>query len=346
MQGSQHYPSVAIVILNWNGRKYLEKFLPAVEDTSYENFSIVVADNHSADDSIAFLKTHHPQVGLIALDKNYGFAEGYNRALSQLDADYFVLLNSDVTVTKEWLHPLVSLMLSNSNIAACQPKILSYKHKTQFEYAGAAGGWIDRLGYPFCRGRVLGYCEEDTGQYDDVSEVFWASGACLMVRPAIFKKMGGFDTFFFAHQEEIDLCWRMKNAGYQIYVHPGSVVYHVGGGSLAMGDKKKVFLNYRNNLVMLYKNLPATERRRTLFLRMLLDGVAALQFLLLGRGGSFMAVARAHIGYYKWKKIAGANPDAGNAKPKDLPGVFGGSIVINFFLKGKKTFAAIVENKK
>lgn len=346
MQGSQHYPSVAIVILNWNGRKYLEKFLPSVMATAYENFHIVVADNHSSDDSVDFLQRNYPGIKIVELNRNYGFAEGYNRALAVTDTEYFVLLNSDVEVEKGWLRPLITLMESDNDIAACQPKILSYRDKLKFEYAGASGGWIDRLGYPFCRGRVFGSCEKDRGQYDDVAEIFWASGACLAVRPEAFRMIHGFDTYFFAHQEEIDLCWRLRNRGFKIYVQPESVVYHVGGGSLEMGNKRKVFLNYRNNLITLYKNLPVKRRGSILFMRMLLDGLAAFQFLLMGKGGSFLAVVRAHFGYYKWRADKSDRSEGVRQEMMNRAGVFDGSIVSDYFLKRKKTFSAIVENKK
>jgi GT2 family glycosyltransferase len=315
-------------------------------DSSYENFFVVVADNCSTDDSIPFLHKAYPGLQLILLDKNYGFAEGYNRALSQLEADYFVLLNSDVEVTKGWLEPLVKLMDLDKSIAACQPKIRSYRNKTLFEYAGASGGWIDKLGYPFCRGRIMNYCERDNGQYDDISEIFWASGACFVIRPSIFREMEGFDPFFFAHQEEIDLCWRIKNAGFTIYVQPGSVVYHLGGGSLEMGNKRKVFLNFRNNLILMYKNLPGKTRKKVLFFRMLLDGLAALQFLLKGRGGSFCSVVKAHVGFYRWrssKKYDSIGPEKNDLK---LTGFYNGSIVFEYFIKRKRTFSQIVENKK
>lgn len=346
MQANRHYPTVAIVILNWNGRKYLEKFLPSVTATVYENYNIVVADNHSSDDSVEFLKKNYPEIKRIGFDTNYGFAEGYNRALAITDAQYFVLLNSDVEVGEGWLHPLIALMESDANIAACQPKILSYSDKSKFEYAGASGGWMDRLGYPFCRGRIFGHCEKDVGQYDDVAEVFWASGACLTIRADAFRKMNGFDAYFFAHQEEIDLCWRLKNKGFKIYVQPQSVVYHVGGGSLEMGNKRKVFLNYRNNLITIYKNLPAKDRKRILFLRMLLDGLAAVQFLLTGKGGSFLAVVRAHAGYYKWRAAKSVPQTGVVPAARDQSGFFDGSIVVNYFLRSKKIFSSIIPNKK
>ncbi len=345
MNPQKHTPSVAVVILNWNGRKYLEKYLPSVLATMYENFHIVVADNASEDDSVVFLRENYPSVKLVLLEKNYGFAEGYNRALEQVSADYFVLLNSDVEVSPDWISPVIRLMESDRQIAACQPKILSEKNKTFFEYAGAGGGWIDKYGYAFCRGRVFDISEEDSGQYDDVSEIFWASGACFFVRSEVFRSSGGFDSFFFAHQEEMDLCWRLKNKGYKIFVQPQSVVYHLGGGSLAMGNKRKVYLNFRNNLIMLFKNLHPKEKYLKLFVRMVLDGLAAVQFLFKGKGGSALAVLRAHFSFYRWWLKKDKHYKASN-RMKTLSGVYNGSIVKDFYLGSKKSFSNIVENKK
>lgn len=339
-------PSVAIVILNWNGKQYLEKFLPSVLSTDYNNFRVIVVDNGSTDDSISFLKQSFPEVGIIELDKNYGFAGGYNRAMMQVDSKYCVLLNSDVEVTTRWVQPVIELMESDNSIAACQPKILSLNKRDHFEYAGASGGWIDSLGYPFCRGRVFEDCEPDHGQYEDAAPVFWASGAAMFVRSENFKSVGGLDEYLFAHQEEIDLCWRMQNAGYRIFVQPQSLVYHLGGGSLAAGNKKKVFLNFRNNLVVMHKNLPSSGRTWVLLKRMILDGIAGTRFLLQGKWSLFLAVIKAHGSYYKW-----VFRNYGNNRPikksfKLLPGVYSGSIVWDFFLKGKKTFSEIVKNNK
>ncbi len=234
-------PSVTVVILNWNGKHFLEKFLPSVMLSGYENLSVIVADNASTDDSIPFIKNKYPSVQIIYNAVNEGFAKGYNTALKQVTSDYFILLNSDVEVTKGWINPVISLMESDKTIAACQPKILSFNQKNEFEYAGASGGWIDQYGYPFSRGRVFDTCEKDNGQYDDCSEIFWATGAAFFVRASVYEEMEGFDEYFFAHQEEIDLCWRMQRAGYKIYVEPTSIVYHVGGGTLQKGNKRKVF---------------------------------------------------------------------------------------------------------
>lgn len=338
-------PSVAIVILNWNGRKYLERFLPSVLATHYDNLRVIVADNGSTDDSITFLKHSFPKVEIIILDKNYGFAGGYNRALQQIHSEYFVLLNSDVEVTPGWVQPVISLMQADSTIAACQPKILALNQRDHFEYAGASGGWIDTLGYPFCRGRVFDDCERDNGQYNDPASVFWASGAAMFVRASVFNTVGGFDEYLFAHQEEIDLCWRMQNSGYSIFVQPASLVYHLGGGSLAAGNKKKVFLNFRNSLVVLHKNLVPGERFSIILQRMVLDGIAGIRFLLQGKFALFLAVIRAHGSYYKWIFNHKRNPAI--KKPfRSRNGVYAGSIVKDYFLHGKKTFSEIVKNYK
>src|ERR1700761_629824 len=252
-------PTIAIVILNYNGRGYLEQFLPFVTANTCPGGEVIIADNASTDDSLAFLKENYPGLRVIVLDRNYGFAGGYNMALQQVQSDYYVLLNSDVEVTPGWLEPIVGLMESDPAIGACQPKIRMFAHRELFEYAGAAGGWLDYLGYPFARGRIFDVCETDNGQYDQAEPIFWASGAALFIRAGLYHEMGGLDTYFFAHQEEIDLCWRIQLAGHKIYSCPQSVVYHVGGGTLPKGNERKVFLNFRNNLIMMVKNMPAGE---------------------------------------------------------------------------------------
>ena len=339
-------PSVAVVILNWNGKKFLEKFLPSVVLSEYNNLSVIVADNASTDDSVAFLQTKYPSVKIIKNSFNEGFAKGYNTVLKQVSADYYILLNSDVEVSKDWISPVVSLMQSDKNIAACQPKILSYVEKNKFEYAGASGGWIDKFGYPFNRGRVFDFCESDTGQYDNEEEIFWATGAAFFVRANIFHELGGFDEYFFAHQEEIDLCWRMKRAGYKIFVVPGSVVYHVGGGTLPAGNERKVFLNFRNNLAMLAKNLTASEKIRIIPMRILLDNIAAMQSLIKGDFKTFKAIEKAHFNFIKWYFNAKRKDNLPKKKLKKLSGVFDGSIVKKFFIEKKKTFSEIVGIKK
>ena len=291
---------VAVVILNYNGASMLGRFLPSVIKYS-PGAEIVVADNASTDDSVAVLAAGFPSVRVVQLDRNYGFADGYNKALEQVDAEYFQLLNSDVEVTEGWLAPMLSFMESNPKAVACQPKILAYNNKTHFEYAGAAGGFIDRYGYPYCRGRMFDTLEEDKGQYDDVCRIFWATGAAIMVRSAAFHGAGGFDGRFFAHMEEVDLCWRMLARGGEIYAVPGSKVYHVGGATLNKSNPHKTFLNFRNNLLMLYKNLPVAELRGVMRVRAVLDYVAALKFLLTGAWGDFKAVLRARREYKRMR---------------------------------------------
>ena len=281
-------PSVAVVILNWNGKAFLEKFLPFIFKSTYNNFSVIVADNASEDDSVEFLKNNYPAIKILLNSTNEGFAKGYNTALKQVSADYYIILNSDVEVTPGWIEPVISMMESNDKIAACQPKVLSYAEKNKFEYAGGSGGFIDKLGYPFSRGRIFETCETDNGQYDNATQIFWATGAALFVRAKVFNELNGFDEFFFAHQEEIDLCWRMQRKGYIIFVVPSSVVYHVGGGTLPVGNRKKVFLNFRNNLVMMTKNLPVAEKIWKIPLRILLDVIAAYSFLVDGNFSTFI----------------------------------------------------------
>ena len=293
-------PVTKVVILNWNGRQHLERFLPSVLASTPKEIEVVVADNGSTDDSCDYLRQCFPQVRVIQLDRNYGFAEGYDRVLEQLEADYFVLLNSDVETPEGWIQPLVETLEQNPDMAALAPKLRAWTERDQFEYAGAAGGFIDALGYPFCRGRILSNIEMDQGQYDDARDVFWASGACLMFRASVFRELGGFDARFFAHMEEIDLCWRAQLAGYRIGIEPRSVVYHLGGGTLAVGSAGKTYLNFRNNLAMLYKNLPEGRLYMTLLCRMLLDGGSALVWLLTGKWAYFKAVVRAHRDFYRW----------------------------------------------
>ncbi|MFQ5448367.1 MAG: bifunctional riboflavin kinase/FAD synthetase, partial [Saprospiraceae bacterium] len=275
----QQLPSVAVVILNFNGKKFLEKYLPAVLRTTYPNMEVIVADNASKDDSIPFLQEHFPQVGIIQLQQNHGFAKGYNLALQDLDSDYFVLLNSDVDTPENWLEPLVSVLESDKSIAAVQPKIRAISQPEYFEYAGAAGGWIDFLGYPFCRGRIFDTVEKDRGQYDHPTEIFWASGCCMAVRAPLFNGFGGFDAEFFAHLEEIDLCWRFKRAGYKIMFTPRSVVYHLGGGTLAYNSPYKTYLNFRNSYYTLLKNESILKLAFLLPIRVMMDTVAAISFL-------------------------------------------------------------------
>ena len=288
----------AVVILNWNGKDWLEKFLPTTLMYSAEA-TVFVADNGSTDDSIFFLNQEFPIVEIIENKENLGFAGGYNKALNQINAEYYILLNSDVEVIKGWISPIIKLMDSDKNISACQPKLLDYKNKDNFEYAGASGGFIDNLGYPFCRGRVFDSLEKDNGQYNDAIDIFWATGACFFVRESNFWEVGGFDADFFAHQEEIDLCWRLKNKGYKVMVEPNSTVYHVGGGTLSVGSPFKTHLNLRNNLFMLFKNLTLVSLFIVIPIRLILDGVAALSFLNKPKGiHHLFAVIKAHFAFY------------------------------------------------
>ncbi|WP_221394784.1 glycosyltransferase family 2 protein [Dyadobacter sp. NIV53] len=290
-------PGVAIVILNYNGRHYLEKFLPNVLSHS-EGYEIWVADNASSDNSLQWLRDHYPAIKTFSISENKGYAGGYNEALKHINSQYYILLNSDIEVTTGWIEPVVSFMESDPNIAACQPKILAYDFRTHFEYAGAAGGYMDYLGYPFCRGRIFDTREEDLGQYDDERDVFWATGACLFVKSEAFHKAGGFDERFFAHMEEIDLCWRLLNMGYRITYSGKSTVYHVGGGTLHKSNPKKTFLNYRNNLIMLFKNLPKGRRWKTVIFRLILDGISSARFMTTGAWPDVLAILKAHFAFY------------------------------------------------
>ncbi|HUW93518.1 MAG TPA: glycosyltransferase family 2 protein [Bacteroidales bacterium] len=285
----------AVVILNWNGRAFLEKFLPGViSGTTSPDTEVIVADNGSSDDSLSWLSVNHPDTRVILLDKNYGYAGGYNRALEQVEAEYYILLNSDVAVAKGWCDAMITFMDMHPAAGACQPKIRSFSEPEKFEYAGAAGGYLDKFGYPFCRGRMMNTTEADHGQYDDAREIFWASGACMTVRASAFEQCDGFDETFFTHMEEIDLCWRMQNAGFVIYYVPDTTVWHLGGGTLNYGSPQKVYYNFRNSLIMLSKNLPSRRIKRTIFIRQVLDGAAAIMFLFTSGWSSFAAVIKAH----------------------------------------------------
>ena len=327
---------VGIVILNWNGQSWLEKFLPSLITHTPENLAdIIVADNASTDKSLEFLKENYPQIQTLLLDKNYGFTGGYNRALAQLEHEYFVLINSDIEVAKKWLEPLVRLADSDQNIAACQPKILSYNDKSSFEYAGASGGFIDWLGYPFCRGRILDHLEKDKEQYNDARKVFWATGACMFVRGEIYKDLGGLDENFFAHMEEIDLCWRMQNTGYDIWVEPLSKVYHVGGGTLQADNPRKTFYNFQNNLLMILKNNSFYKAYFIIIIRLLLDSLAGVKFIMDGKFAHTLAIVKAHFSFYKlqfqyWGK---------KSEVKKLTTIYQKSIIWQFYIKGKKKFS-------
>lgn len=328
----------AVVILNWNGRQLLEEFLPSVAQHSPEA-NIYVADNASTDDSVDFLKENYPQIRLILNSENGGYAKGYNDALATLEEDILILLNSDVEVTPNWLPPILSIFKNEAQTAAVQPKLLDYKNKAYFEYAGAAGGFIDKYGYAFCRGRIFDTLEKDMQQYDDTTDIFWASGACIAIRNKLFQKVGGFDTDFFAHQEEIDLCWRLKNLGYHVKYTGRSSVYHLGGATLHKMSTKKTYLNFRNNLFMLTKNLPANKLWSILFSRMVWDGIAGLKFIVNGDFQHFFAIIKAHLDFYKkFKKMYDKRKD----KQKITNYHEINSIVVNYFIKRKKTFKKLI----
>lgn len=331
--------NVAVVILNWNGEHLLRQFLPGVIQHS-QGAEIIVADNASTDGSVAMLKSEFPAVRVIENSKNTGYTGGYNEALSQVEAKYYVLLNSDIEVTPGWIAPIVELMERDAMVAAVQPKIRAFKQRSHFEYAGASGGYLDRLGYPFCRGRIFEALEEDQGQYDDAREVFWASGACMFVRASVFHDCKGFDESYFAHMEEIDLCWRMKNQGWKVMVEPRSVVFHIGGGTLDKSNWKKTYYNFRNNLELIYKNIEDRYLFRSLFFRMVLDGVAAMKFLFTNGYSHFWAILRAHLHFYRMlpsirqkrmqlKKLE---------KNRNSSGVYMGSVVVDYFIRNKRNF--------
>ena len=333
---------MAIVILNWNGAKMLRKYLPSVLLYSRDEATVYVADNASTDDSLQLMQTVFPECKIIVLEKNWGFAEGYNRALRQIDAEYYLLLNSDIEVTHHWLTPLIELMDSHADVAACQPKLLSVADHDCFEYAGACGGYLDSYGYPFCRGRLFNTVEKDNGQYDYQTDVHWATGAALMIRASDYWGVGGLDGRFFAHCEEIDLCWRLRIRGRRIVCVPESYVYHVGGGTLPKSNPMKTFLNFRNNLTMLYKCLPDSELRRVMRMRWWLDYLAALQMLLIGHSlGDFLAVVRGRRAFKRWRREFDADrrqvqesrvtPDSGCVWPS--------SLLWQYYVKGEKHFS-------
>lgn len=338
---------LAIVILNWNGRALMEKFLPSVVANSpAEIASVVVADNGSTDDSLAMLREKFPTVKQIELERNYGFAEGYNQALQKIDADYTVLLNSDVEVTPGWLDAPLAALESDPTVAAVQPKIRAERQRDCFEYAGAAGGYMDRYGYPFCRGRLLHVVETDRGQYDSTADLLWATGACLFIRTELYKASGGLDAGFFAHQEEIDLCWRLRARGYRVVCTPGSVVFHVGGATLSTESPRKTFLNFRNNLLMLYKNLPDEALEKVMRVRFWLDYLAAAKFLLSGHPANAKAVYKARKEFFGLQPVYAPKRRENLEKTtvRVIPELLDGSLLFLFYLKGKKTFTALQQN--
>lgn len=336
---------LAIVILNWNGADKLLKYLPSVLRYSLDDAVVYVADNASTDGSLKLLREEFGECRIIEFDRNWGFAEGYNKALAQIDAEYYLLLNSDIEVTEGWLEPLFEFMDFHSEAAACQPKLLSAHDRDSFEYAGASGGYIDRYGYPFCRGRIFDTLEKDNGQYDSLTEVFWATGAALMIRKEDYWNAGGLDGRFFAHNEEIDLCWRLHILGRKVFCVPESKVYHVGGGTLPKANPMKTFLNFRNNLTMLYKCLPEDELAHVMRVRCMLDWLAAFEMLILKRNvADFKAVLRARRAFSKWKRdfyddrqrIQSMRID------KKMPGQYGGSLLWQYYVKGKKKFTSLI----
>lgn len=339
---------LSIVILNWNGISFLKDFLPEVIATSnIPGVEVVVADNGSTDGSVSWIKDNYSAVTVITFDSNYGFTGGYNRALQEINSEYYLILNSDVKPTEGWLEPLIAAMDSDSTIAASMPKTLAFHNPKYFEYAGAAGGYIDRFGFPFCRGRILSQVEEDKGQYNDTCDIFWATGACMMVRASAFHTAGGFDEYFFAHMEEIDLCWRFKNMGHRIVFVPTSTVYHVGGGTLPNNNPRKLFLNYRNNLILLIKNLPSGMLVTTLFFRLIMDMAAAFVFLFSGKFKFSMAIFKAYWEFYKkslhYKRLRKQlEHPSRNTLHKEI---YRGSIIYDFFIKRKKIFSAIVSSQ-
>ncbi len=326
-----------VVILNWNGKTHLQEFLPDVIRTVPSDVGVVVADNGSDDDSLVFLERTFPQVEVVRLDRNYGFAEGYNLALKRIRADYYILLNSDVRPEAGWCEPLIAALDSDLKLMAVAPKLLSERDRRYFEYAGASGGFIDVLGYPFCRGRILSTIEMDKGQYDSPRYVFWASGACMACKAGLFEKVGGFDGEFFAHMEEIDLCWRAQLFGYRIAVEPRSVVYHLGGGTLPNNSPQKIFLNYRNSLAMLYKNLPRRHFYMVLPFRIMMDGLSALVFLGQGHWDFFCEILRAHRHFLRWRpSLKWKRADIQSKATHKPVGVYFGSIVFRYFFFRKR----------
>lgn len=334
-------PSVAVVILNWNGKNLLERFLPSVVATAYSNLQIIIGDNASTDDSVAYIKQNFPELTVIENDQNYGFAGGYNHILSKVEADYFVLLNSDVEVPSNWIKPVIDLMQSDANIAVAQPKIKWQQQKNQFEYAGAAGGFIDMHAYPLCRGRIFDTVENDHGQYDKTIDIFWASGAAMFIKREAWQLINGFDADLFAHMEEIDLCWRLKNLSYRIVCCTDAEVYHLGGGTLNANNPYKTYLNFRNNLIIMQKNLPKNDAYFRIFVRFWLDFAAWIQFLLKGKPAFSLAISKAH--YHFLKSIyQTAEKRAQQQTPLlNHTGVYKNSIVYSYFISKLKLFSQL-----
>ena len=330
---------IAIVILNWNGKRFLEQFLPSLVSQTPSWAEIVVADNASSDDTVEFMQSQYPQLRLILNGGNFGFAKGYNQALQHVEAEYYCLLNSDIEVSPHWIEPVVDYLDAHPDVAICQPKLLSFFKKTHFEYAGAAGGFVDKYGYPFCRGRLFDCIEKDEGKYDDFKEIFWARGACMFIRSKVYHELGGMDDDFFAHMEEIDLCWRAKNAGYKVMYIPHSTVYHVGGGTLPKNSPRKTYLNFRNNLILLYKNLPTYQIPWIFSLRFVLDFVAAVRFLFDSGWGDFVAVFKAYFSFYTSLR---KNRKKRNHTPhRKVLQTYQKSIVVDYYIRKKKMFSEL-----
>lgn len=334
----------AIVILNWNGEQFLKQFLPIlIRHSQLPGVEIIVADNKSSDGSVAMLREDFSDIRVIRLEKNHGFAGGYNRALEEIEATFYLLLNSDIEVKEHWLPPLISFMKAHTNVAACSPVLLDYHHRNKYEYAGAAGGYMDRFGYTFCRGRIFNTLETATAIPEEPLSVFWTTGAAMLIRSELFHQAGGFDENFFAHMEEVDLCWRMKNMGYSLTVVPSSCVYHVGGGTLPKGNPFKTYLNFRNNLLLLFKNLPEKALRKTIRRRMLLDGLSAIRFLVTFHWSDFGAVIKAHREFRRMKNSYRDYRQERSLVERSLshPEIYQGSVVADYFIAGKKYFTEL-----
>lgn len=335
---------VSVVILNWNGEKLLQQFLPSIiKNTDTQLASIIVADNHSTDNSISYISEHFPTIEIIKLPENYGYAKGYNEALKNIQSEYSVLLNSDVEVTPNWLEPIISVLDNDSTVVAAQPLILSYRDKKYFEYAGAAGGFIDKYGYPFCRGRIFGKVEENTNQYNNPIDIFWATGACMVIKTEEFKSAGGFDSSFFAHMEEIDLCWRLNVRGKRIMCIPESTIYHVGAATLSTESPRKTFLNFRNNLLMLYKNLPDDQLKKVIRTRRILDYLAVIQLFVSGKSQNARAIITAHK---EFKKIKGnytnlRRENIQKTSQLDIKTIYPKSLLWSFYINNKKIFSKL-----
>lgn len=334
-------PSVAVVILNWNGKDLLTQFLPSVIETDYPNLQIIIGDNASTDGSVEFVKQNYPQVKVIVNNKNYGFAGGYNTVLAQVTADYFILLNSDVEVPQNWIKPVIALMQSDEKIAAAQPKIKWQKQHNQFEYAGAAGGFLDLHAYPFCRGRIFNEVETDFGQYDTDIDIFWASGAALFIKSTAWKQVSGLDADLFAHMEEIDLCWRLKNLGYRIVCCSKAEVYHLGGGTLNANNPYKTYLNFRNNLIIMQKNLPLADAYFRIFIRFWLDFAAWIQFLIKGKPEFSSAISKAHWHFFKQINHTATKRSAQQKPFLQHSGVYKYSLIYSYFIQKIKHFSAL-----